>query len=219
MSPESGRPRRAARAPAAALIVVLAAAPAAGGAACAAEESPASSKEGAAADPNVPSRPPARGAEKPRVYTNKDLEKYRSGRARGPAPLVVDTAALAERENEAAAPAAEALDPEEKERRLAETRRGIEEAEARIAEIDARLRSVANPFLPRPAVSEEERKAEAGLDARQIQANLLAEKAVLARQIETLRGDLDRLAAAPVKPRAPSTPPESAASTESQPRP
>lgn len=148
-------------------------------------------------------------AAKPKVYTNKDLHKYRgrTGRSR-PAPVVIDTTQPALSTAPGEAP--EGLPPGERDRRIAGLRKEIAEAEARIAALDQRERSVRNPFLPRPQLSDEEREAEAGLGSNQIVQRIQAERAELQGTIASLRDELARVAATPARPRTqplPSTPP------------
>ncbi len=159
-------------------------------------------------DPNAPV--PA-----PRVFTNKDLARYRS--ARRPANLVVDTTALKQGQEGGEPPADEALYPDEKERRIGEVQQSIREAEARIADLDKRSRSLANPFLPRPQVSQEEKDTEASMDARQILAKVQAEKADLEGKIAALKAEMDRLIAAPTRPRGASAPAPPAAHQQQPP--
>ncbi len=146
----------------------------------------------------------------PRVFTNKDLKKYRglAGRGSRPAAVVIDTTPPALSTAPGEAP--EGLPPGEKDRRIAELRGEIAEAEGRIAALDQRERSVRNPFLPRPQLSDEEREAEAGLGSDQILERIQAERAGLQEMIASLRDELARVVATPAVPRTqppPSNPP------------
>lgn len=151
------------------------------------------------ADPNSPKAQAHAQPAKPRVFTNKDLEKYKS--ASRPGPLVVDM-------NTLQGPKADAPDPNatgaptaaEKEQRLKELRNDIQSLEAQAAALDQRLKSVSNPFLPRPALSEEEKRAEAGMDGRQIQAKVEADRAEITAKLAAARAELDKLIATPVRP-------------------
>lgn len=144
-------------------------------------------------DPNAPADPNGRAV---RTFTNKDLGKYRSSK---PADVVVGTTPAAPAGEEAAAP--EELFPDEKERRIADLRKEIEAGRGRLDAIDQRLKSVSNPFLPRPSVSEEEKEAEAGLDSKAIRERLLAERSEVERKIAALEADLEKTVMMPVKPR------------------
>ena len=168
------------------------------------------------ADPNRPSRPADPNAADPnaraRVYTNKDLAKYGWAKSRA---VVVDTTPKAA--EEVAPEDDSALYLDEKERRLDEVREKIGAAEARIAEIQTRLRSLANPFLPRPQVSEEEREAEAGMGAKERFTRLSSEKAALEKEIEALKAEQDRLLTAPTRPRSVAAPTNPGAPPQPQP--
>jgi hypothetical protein len=139
---------------------------------------------------------------KPRVYTNKDLARYR--REGGRRITIVDT--TGSMAPDVAKPPSEVLYPDEKKRRLAEIEAEIAAAGARIAALELRGRSVANPYLPRPQISEEEREAEAGMDSRQIQEKIRAERAELEKRLADLRAEQARVSATPTRPRSQTTP-------------
>jgi hypothetical protein len=168
----------------------------------------AAEEESKAEEPGSERQEKEKGA-KPKVFTNKDLLKYhgRTGRSRPPS-VVIDTTQPELSTGPGEAP--EGLPQDAKDRRTAELRKEIAEAEARIAALDQRERSVRNPFLPRPQLSDEERVAEAGLGSNQILERIQAERAELQGTIASLRDELARVAATPVRPRTqapPSTPP------------
>ena len=153
-------------------------------------------------DPNAPRDPNAAAQ---RVYTNKDLARYRAEVP--PARVIVDTTALGKKDEGAPAPS-EVLYPEEKERRMAEIEKAIEDAEAELARVEVRSTAVVNPLKERriAAPTEEEIKAESGLGRSQVYANLQAQKADLEKKIADLRSDLATLIATPTKPRGVAAP-------------
>jgi exonuclease VII small subunit len=151
-------------------------------------------------DPNAPNaKTSGTKPAKQRVFTNKDLEKYKS--ASRPGVVVVDM-------NTLQGPKADAPDPNdtgiptaaEKEQRLRELRNQIQSLEAQIAALDQRLKSNSNPFLPRPALSEEEKRAQAGMDGRQIQAKIEADRAEVTAKLAAARAEMEKLIATPVRP-------------------
>jgi hypothetical protein len=133
-----------------------------------------------------------------RVYTNEDLQRYRSKAGRKGA-LVVDMTAKGTPGSGTMAGVA-AMDAGAKKKRMAELEKEIQEAEERIRAIDARERSLRNPFLPRPALTEKEAADEAGMDSRQKLEQLQAERAALAKKLPGLRADLETLARTPTLP-------------------
>jgi len=137
---------------------------------------------------------PASDSDKPKVYTNKDLAKYKGMSPPSPRGKVVD---LTAKRPEASKPAPAAMTPAEKEQRIANLKQQIAAAKARVADIDKRVRSLHNPFLPKPEVSEDERQAEAGLDTVGILEKVQAEKDDLTAQIADLEAELEALEAAP----------------------
>jgi len=138
----------------------------------------------------------ASDSEKPKVYTNKDLQKYK-GPAPRPAGRILDMTAAA---SAAEAPPAPPMTQAEKERRIEALRSQIAAADARISAIDARMRSLHHPLLPRPQVAEDEQLAEGGMDSRQILERIEAERQALLAQSAALKTELETLEAAPVAP-------------------
>ncbi len=129
-----------------------------------------------------------------RVFTNEDLRRYRSRvKASVPSTLVVDMTAP----RPGAEPAPEAMDPDVKQRRVGAIQEEIRQDEERLRALDDRTRSLHNPFLPRPKLSEEEKQSEAGLDSRQILDMVNAERATLQARMTELRAELQSLARAP----------------------
>jgi cell division protein FtsB len=150
-------------------------------------------------DPNGAAKPAAAASSRaPRVFTNKDLAKYHS--ASGPGSIVVNTMASQEK-SDAESPASGALYPEEKERKLQELNQAISDAEARMAYLDKRGRAVVNPFERRPvAPTEDDKKAESGMGAKEVYDSLQSEKAALTDKLAALRAEMDKLIATPTQP-------------------
>ncbi len=154
-------------------------------------------------------------AEGQRVFTNDDLRRYRRvAKATKPTNIVVDM--TRPKPGEPGAEQAGAMDPAERQRRLEAIREEMRQADERIKVIDARTRSLHNPFLPRPKVSEEEKAAEAGMDARQIVEALAAERAEIQARLAELKAELEALSRTPAAG-AEGAPPAGAATAPEKP--
>jgi cell division protein FtsB len=177
---------------ASALFLLILVAP--GTPACAEETKPADPNTRAAADA-------AKGAPaKPKVFTNKDLARYHASVSTG--TVVVDVNALQKAKDDAAEPAEEnTLPPDEKARRMAELQESIKDLEGKIADLDKRLAFMANPYLPPPQLTPDQIAAQKGMSQKDAYQALQAEKAALAAQAASLRSDLDKVVATPVKAR------------------
>lgn len=132
-----------------------------------------------------------------RIFTNEDLKKYRL-RARETArrgdTLVVDTTPEPPGE-----PPAAGLPPAEKARRKADLEARVKQSEERLLAIAARRRSLRNPFLPRPELSEQERIQSAGKSAVEQLKMLDSEEAEIRARLVRLREELAALARMPTR--------------------
>jgi len=156
------------------------------------------------ADPNAPKDGQASKAAAPaeKVFTNKDLEKYRASRS-ATRTIVVDVNALQKPgQAEGEAVPDDAVYPDEKARRIADLEASIQESTARLAAIDQQMAFFANPFLPPPQLSPDEVKAQEGLSRKDAYQRLEAEKAQLAEKLSAQKADLDKTIALPTRPRS-----------------